>query len=158
MGRFHIYPDLWVAHTWNNIRTCRILLHQEICSQITILQRSTAIDARSQMTQKTTSELIIQEMCAEICATIPQHAGYVSHPPQPPIPTTTQHEPPRDVPIEAATYWLLWHLLKPGEVSTGARRWWIIDRLRYLGNVTGIRQALAVAEALERRERIYVWG
>ncbi|KAH7336661.1 hypothetical protein BKA65DRAFT_553294 [Rhexocercosporidium sp. MPI-PUGE-AT-0058] len=30
-GRFyHVYPPFWAAYFWNNLRTCRILLHQEI--------------------------------------------------------------------------------------------------------------------------------
>lgn len=163
-GTYHIYPDLWVAHLWNSIRAYRITLHQIIHAQIgPIRNASPSTSIIMNESQEEMSWAVIQEMSSEICATIPQYAGYVSTL-SPPIANNSNSPPPSKrsralldtapIPDAAFTYFLLWQLLKAGEAATSSsQREWLIHRLQYLGSATGIYQAFAAGNILKCREK-----
>ncbi|PVH73288.1 putative C6 transcription factor [Cadophora sp. DSE1049] len=114
-GYYHIYPSFWAAYFWNNLRTCRILLHQEICRQA---EFSVIPDNLRQSRSRT----LIHQLGMDICATVPQYSGYLP-------------------------------LLVPQDLM----RRWIVDRVREIGRLTGIHQAFALADVLEKQERIHIW-
>lgn len=64
-GYYHFYPSFWTAYFWNNVRTCRLLLHQEIFRQ-TDAPTYTAIHGNF---RAALSNNIIGRMGLDICAT-----------------------------------------------------------------------------------------
>lgn len=164
MRHYHIYPDLWIAHIYNNIRTCRMVLHQEIRAQLqTNLQAGLDSTPPGIEWQFGVSKDIIWQMAFEVCASVPQYAGSLdlisstmtssstieadSDCRSGASPRTSHAE---NIPTAAGTYFLLWQLFKVAEDATSpAQRGWVVNRLRYIGNNTGIQQAFAIAD-LER--------
>ncbi|KAG4437737.1 hypothetical protein IFR05_006771 [Cadophora sp. M221] len=160
-GYYHIYPSFWAAYFWNNVRTCRILLHQEILRQTD----ATSYATMHSNPQAGRSNDIIGQMGLDICATIPQYTGYLpllanqsevqrvnatrrSHPKL--LPGTSVHA--------HAVYSLFWPLLIVGQASkSGKHRQWLVDRAREIGRISGIHQAFALADVLERHEKIGIW-
>ena len=63
-GRTHVYPNLWVAESWNNWRELRILVNQIIVENEI---RSSAPDAE----QKAIALSVIHQMSIELCHSIP---------------------------------------------------------------------------------------
>ncbi|KAF1943776.1 hypothetical protein EJ02DRAFT_453028 [Clathrospora elynae] len=77
-GYYHVYPQRFTAHLWNNVRSSRLRLHQVILFQCQIF----ALSSRSSnstflSTQKSESEAHIVSLAMEIVATVPQLAGYL---------------------------------------------------------------------------------
>ena len=62
-GRTHVYPNLWIAETWNNWRVQRILVNQ-IIMQNEI--RSSVPDAE----QKAIALSVIYQMSIELCTSV----------------------------------------------------------------------------------------
>lgn len=160
-GCYHIYPDVWVAHIWNSIRTSRLILHQEILGQIS----SQPLISVMHEIQYQNSKEVLQQMSSEICATIPQYTGHLPllsysynrslSNVQPQIADVS----PEIIPLAVGIYFLLWPLLNAGQATDSSRqRAWIVNRLRYIGETTGILQAFLVADTLERREQVVVWN
>lgn len=141
--QFHKYPDAWVAGVWNNIRTCRLLLHQEIKQQMENVGTS-LFDA----VQYQHSVIIMQQLVSDICASVPQYCGYL------PVISGSLSDTQTDgngIPAIAAIYLLFWPLLYAGQMaSSECQRDWIIDRMRYIGETTGIQQAFVFEDILKR--------
>ncbi|KAH7083584.1 hypothetical protein FB567DRAFT_87865 [Paraphoma chrysanthemicola] len=77
-GYFHIYPQRFTAHLWNNIRSSRTRLHQVVLRQCHILRASSGPkDVEFLNRHQTESEARILEQAIEISATVPQLAGYL---------------------------------------------------------------------------------
>ncbi|KAH7403022.1 hypothetical protein BKA64DRAFT_668176 [Cadophora sp. MPI-SDFR-AT-0126] len=151
-GYYHVYPSFSAAHFWNDLRTCRILLHQEICRQAELLH----MPDQDQLLQ---SKGLIHQHGLDICATVPQYSGYLTllvpqnlmaKPPQNLLPGTSVHA--------HAVYSLLWPLLIAGQsTDSDDKRPWIVLRARDIGRSTGIHQAFALADVLAKREKIHIW-
>lgn len=77
-NRTLVYPQYFTAHLWNNVRLCRIRLHRIILSQETLPGFSSKRNTLSH-TQIARSEGIIHELARNICASVPQLAGYLKH-------------------------------------------------------------------------------
>ncbi|GLA62081.1 hypothetical protein AtubIFM55763_007297 [Aspergillus tubingensis] len=141
--QFHKYPDAWVAGVWNNIRTCRLLLHQEIKQQMENVGTS-LFDA----VQYQHSVIIMQQLVSDICASVPQYCGYL------PVISGSLSDTQTDgngIPAIAGIYLLFWPLLYAGQMaSSECQRDWIIDRMRYIGETTGIQQAFVFEDILKR--------
>ena len=78
-GFYHVYSDLWVAQMWNNFRIIRMVLNEIIREQLIKGYSSnpplfTAPEYAVQL-QLSTDAIIL--LASEICATVPQHAGYI---------------------------------------------------------------------------------
>jgi hypothetical protein len=159
----HVYPDLWVGYIWNNLRTCRLLLHEEISNQ---LKESSALPPQSHLPMETISYQlsieIMRRMISDICASIPQYSGH--------LPTILPSAPVSreglswrgslnllvtdDIPSTAGVYFLLWPLLNAGSMTgSDVQREWIIQRSRFLGRMSGIQQAITLGDILESGER-----
>ncbi|KAH6702840.1 putative C6 transcription factor [Leptodontidium sp. MPI-SDFR-AT-0119] len=107
---------IYGAYFWNNVRTCRLLLHQEIFRQ----------------TDAPTYTAIHGNFRAALSNNIIVHAH--------------------------AVYSLFWPLLIVGQTTqSGEHRQWFVDRARDIGRTSGIHQAFALADVLERHEKIEIW-
>lgn len=176
MKHYHIYPDLWVAMLWNCLRTCRLIVRQEICAQLDAIEADAASPTfQIRDAQREISMAVMEQSGFDICASIPQYGGYLSllskarsSSPNSPegfsratgsMISTETLLPNGDVPMVAGTYFILWQLLKVGEApsTTSCQKYWIINRLKHLGNFTGIQQAFGVAEVLESCCQIDAW-
>lgn len=78
-GFYHVYSDLWVAQMWNNFRILRMVLNEVIREQLIKGYSSnpllfTAPEYAVQL-QVSTDAIIL--LASKICATVPQHAGYI---------------------------------------------------------------------------------
>jgi hypothetical protein len=171
-GYYHVYLDTWIAQIWNNLRVCRILLNQIILEQLKA--SPTPLSPQYNTQYRLSKETSIQ-MSSEICATVPQHAGYISSLSvqrcdssssaskaaslQPQNKHKFQAHSQEPIPVPASSYFLLWPLFMVGLISTSltSQRNWVINRLRFVGHTSGILQAVTLAEFLERRERIKIW-
>jgi hypothetical protein len=147
---YHVYPDLWIASTWNNLRTCRLLLHQEILNQ---LKKFPLFTTSRYIPVNYVSATISQQMIDEICASIPQFCeGLAIHPDHAEALTIPLKN---GIPKTAAVYYLMWPIMNMKDsIDSDGQRKWIVNRLRCIGNSAGIRQAFAVAEFLESNRSI----
>ncbi|PWY82133.1 hypothetical protein BO70DRAFT_396430 [Aspergillus heteromorphus CBS 117.55] len=156
---YHVYPDLWAAAAWNHVHSCRIVLHSEIKSQLeTILATSPDSFSPADAQQYEQCRLTLQHLTSEICASMPQYCDYL-----PLLSDGTQQQPKAReneisygnnqssaIPTTAGIYQFFWPLLNAGQVTQSqSQRDWIIDRCRYMGRMSGIQQAYALAEILE---------
>ncbi|KAI2819557.1 hypothetical protein CBS115989_4408 [Aspergillus niger] len=155
--QYHVYPDAWVAGVWNNIRTCRLLLHQEIKRQLENVLDTHLFEA----VQYQQSVIIMQQLVSDICASVPQYCGYipdvVDGSPDTPQATsvadglTSAYQSSNGIPATAGIYLLFWPLLSAGQMANSEKqRGWIIDRMRYIGETTGIQQAFVFEDILKR--------
>ncbi|KAF2802875.1 uncharacterized protein BDZ99DRAFT_427842 [Mytilinidion resinicola] len=77
-GCYYLYRGTFVAQLLNNLRLARVRLHKLILTQaIQALHVPTSLSAHL-VAQVETSKTIILQLAAEICATVPQLAGYAS--------------------------------------------------------------------------------
>ncbi|RHZ65256.1 hypothetical protein CDV55_107141 [Aspergillus turcosus] len=152
---YHVYPDVWVAAIWNKLRTCRLLLHQEICAQLSDILATTpeqysALDASCYQS----SFEVMQNLALQVLATVPQFCGLVSMPSGDLLQTgkdVFRDRSASGIPTVAGLYLLFWPLLTAGRiVKSDVQRKWIVDRSRYIGRITGIQQAFSLADVVER--------
>jgi hypothetical protein len=72
-----VYPQQFAAHLWNNVRFCRINLHQLIHQQCSVLL---SLNVSSKTTnlhlQRSASESLTILLAEEVCATVPQLLSY----------------------------------------------------------------------------------
>jgi hypothetical protein len=169
-GYCYLYANTWMAQIWSNLRVSRMFLNQIIVEQ---LRHSTSSPSSCPLPEKTiqyelaTATLV--EMSSGICATLPQQAGYLlSLSSQTsatllsiPSLSSSQSQKSRAQYRESTAtavgcYFVLWPLFIVGLMSVAStlQRYWVINRLRFIGNRSGIQQAITLAEILERKERI----
>jgi len=147
-GNYHVYKERWIAHIYNGMRTCRILLHEIVRDQL--LAASTALKPIFSMSemilQGESSVSIMLEMQKQILASIPHH-------------TPSSFDSAEGLLEGSRSYFTLWPLYLVGamDLTTDPIRQWAIARLRDIGETVGIRQALVVADYLENRAYILVW-
>lgn len=77
---FHVYPDHRLCHTWNNIRSLRILPHDIAQNRA----QKTGFDLLSTETEDSTADAgrrskALGVLCAEICASVRQHISPRHH-------------------------------------------------------------------------------
>lgn len=148
-GNYHVYKEPWMAHLFNGVRTCRIMLHEAIRDQL--LSASTAMTPifpiSEMIRQGQSSVSIMLEMQAQILASIPQQ-----------MPTMTLDAAP-GIWAGHKAYFVLWPLYVIGamDLTTGPIRNWAIARLKDIAETAGIRQALLVAGYLESGTWIRAW-
>lgn len=79
-GFYHVYYDYWIAQLWNAMRSCRILLNEQIRG--ILLQGLSSkpplfLDPEYTAQLQISTDVLIQ-LQAGILASVPQHLGYVS--------------------------------------------------------------------------------
>ncbi|KAF7176370.1 hypothetical protein CNMCM7691_002499 [Aspergillus felis] len=151
---YHVYPDVWVAAIWNKLRTCRLLLHKEICTQLSdILATSPEQFSPSDTSCHRSSFEAMQTLALQVLATVPQFCGLVSRSSGDLLQTEkniSRDSSTRGIPTVAGLYFLFWPLLMAGlVVESDVQRKWIVDRSRDIGRMTGIQQAFSLADVVE---------
>ncbi|RDH20653.1 hypothetical protein M747DRAFT_279334 [Aspergillus niger ATCC 13496] len=140
--QYHVYPDAWVA---------------EIKRQLENVLDTHLFEA----VQYQQSVIIMQQLVSDICASVPQYCGYipdvVDGSPDTPQATsvadglTSAYQSSNGIPATAGIYLLFWPLLSAGQMANSEKqRGWIIDRMRYIGETTGIQQAFVFEDILKR--------
>jgi hypothetical protein len=72
-----VYPEQFAGHFWNNIRFCRINLHQLIHQQCSVLlSLNVSSQAKNLHLQRSASESLTILLAEEVCATVPQLLSY----------------------------------------------------------------------------------
>lgn len=144
---YDIYTNLWIPHTWNTIRTTRIIalhtLHNlipEIPLWPNTLPPLTILRSSAQST--------IETLLREICATIPSFLGY------PKTSSTSEfsreaEELPRAVCGQA----IIWPLFVVGitQFTPMEMRVWTREQLVRIDREIGLRQALFMSKTLETK-------
>ncbi|KAM3076026.1 hypothetical protein ACMFMG_006461 [Clarireedia jacksonii] len=172
-GCYHVYYDHWIAQMWNAIRQLRILLH--IIIHALIVQDGQHIDNPAAALQLQNSLRTIQHMQADILASVPQQVGYHT------TRSTQSQSQSQSQPWNAfrkdsgwgvgsggdisavrfsGGYFLLWPLFLVGNLpgATDAVRAYVVGILRHIQLHTGVQQAGMLAEIVEKKRDITVWG
>jgi hypothetical protein len=148
-GNYHVYKENWMAHIWNGMRVCRIMLHETIRDQL--LSASTAMTPifteYEIAAQNDSSMNAMLQMRADILASVPHHTPLAFS------------EKPISLLEGSRAYFVLWPLYLCGamDVTTEPIRNWVIARLRAIGESVGIKQAFVVAEYLSQQKVIATW-
>lgn len=99
------YPQQFAGHLWNNVRSCRIHLHQVVHHQCTILLACSAGSKYKNLhLQRSASESTTIMLAEEICATVPQLLSYSDHLKQFQEPIDHTLPPKRDSAASGFTY------------------------------------------------------
>ncbi|PQE26032.1 hypothetical protein CJF30_00000751 [Rutstroemia sp. NJR-2017a BBW] len=173
-GHYHIYYDHWIAQIWNAIRQLRILLNEIIHALITDDLASAQPSLRPHdpvaAFHLQNSFRNMHLMQAEILASVPQHVGYTVHPDTHSSSSSSQpwahfrkdSGADCEFPVMrfSGGYFLLWPLYLAGNMPTATDevRAYAVRNLRRIALVTGIRQAGLLAEVVEMKRHITVWG
>jgi len=148
-GNYHVYNETYMAHIWNGMRVCRIMLHETIRDQL--LAASTAMTPifteYEIAAQYDSSMNAMLQMRADILASVPHHTPL------------SFSDKPVSLLEGSRAYFVLWPLYLAGamDVTTEPIRQWVIARLRSIGESVGIKQAFVVAEYLSLQKRIKTW-
>ncbi len=149
-GNYHVYTQNYMAHIWNGMRVCRIMLHETIRDQL--LSASTAITpiftTFEMVAQNASSLNAMLQMRADILASVPHHT-----------PFSAFGSKPVSLLEGSRAYFVIWPLYLCGamDVTTKPTRDWVIARLRAIGEAVGIRQAFVVADLLTQQRVIEEW-
>ena len=154
---YHVYKNIWVAHTWNLYRSIRILLNEMMLEQLIHLSQSPLercnqdsigehITSPYEEQMMVCRSLLVQ-LPWDICASVPYYLGY-HHQPQ--FSELEESSGPR----AAGGNVLLWPLYVAActDVVSDAMRMWVVERLEKIAEVMGIRQAKVLAHLLSVRK------
>ncbi|KAL3475521.1 hypothetical protein BJX99DRAFT_271048 [Aspergillus californicus] len=136
------YADPWATYIRNYIRTCRLILHNEIRNIFAdVLDEpqtmSSVVSDLREASQRTSDQ-----MTSEICASAAGYSDQLHS-------AASSKDRSGTVSTMAGVYFLLWPLMTAGQMTTSsALREWIIRRCRLIGEATGVQRALAVADTL----------
>ncbi|GES62315.1 C6 finger domain protein [Aspergillus terreus] len=151
-NRYHIYHDLWLAHSWNQYRCARIIVSEIILGCLRRLSfRSPAMAISGELQNHCTRlRSSTRELARDICATVPFHFGIGN----------VGTKPSEYLPLNQAYLGgllALWPLVLAGatEGKNHPLRVWVIHCLRIIGHTMGIDQALALIEVLETEVGIF---
>ncbi|KAJ5993157.1 hypothetical protein N7451_008881 [Penicillium sp. IBT 35674x] len=162
LGTYHVYHDIWVAKIWDGMRACRILLNQVIYSLLvreglTWAAHELVLDGGVYAGILRKSVATTVAMRDGILASVPQMLGFVRHE----VITATSHlnctgggegSHPHQSPALGA-FFLLWLLFLAGSlpINTPETRDWVVDRLRAICTMTGIKKARYLADDIEKQ-------
>ena len=152
---YHVYANIWIATIWNNYRCIRILINELIIDQLKYLFRfnpqSTLLwdDSCLYENQILASNSTLLQLCHDICSSVPYFLGFNPdlRPNERPVPKTVGGN---------LLIWPLYTAAVTGMVSDLMREW-VADRLRWISEIMGIRQAAPLALSLARKQDILVW-
>jgi hypothetical protein len=154
-GSYHVYEEFWVAHIWNSMRTCRILIQELIRDQLLSAAYSHEVifTTKECLEQNEASEAIMIRMRDDILGSVPHHT-------QSNVLSTKGNNSGSNILLEGSrSNFILWPLYLAGamDLTTDEIREWVIRRLRDIGDAVGLRQALVIAEYLADRKHISAW-
>jgi len=155
---YHVYTNLWIATTWNYYRAVRILVNEIILTQLGHLCEinpdeppPTFEESLAYQTQYLSSNTTILQLMHDICASVPYFLGYHS------VSSGYGEMPQHNKSISGNL--LLWPLYTAActAMVSEMMRDWVVDRLRQIAEIMGIRQAAPLAHVLTLRKDIIVW-
>ncbi|RAL03714.1 uncharacterized protein BO80DRAFT_400779 [Aspergillus ibericus CBS 121593] len=130
-NRYHIYSGVSIATMWNNYRQTRIVLNEMI--RLMALRRWRLQDLPQYQPIVAQAAGIIEHMAGEICDSIPYYfiSGEVGF---------------------GSLYRVLWPLFIAGRCAAAASpaKAWATQILDLIGNMTGIQQAIGMAQLLKQ--------
>lgn len=99
-GYYHVYPKNFTAHLFNNVRSSRMRLHSLIASQSRMALSTTNDQALKSafIAQLQKSQDMMRVLAKEICATVPQLAGYLDQ-----LQVSSQHSKFKPTPMTAVS-------------------------------------------------------
>jgi hypothetical protein len=137
-----LYSSIYIAGIWNNYRCARILANELLRDQVTHLLQSRNTPDETYETLLNTAITTLQALSNDIFASVPFFLS------------TITNEAPRAL----AGNLLLWplYLASQTSVASDETRRWAAERLRYIADAVGIRQAVAMVESLTRKVDVEV--
>ncbi|KAH8803513.1 hypothetical protein F5884DRAFT_805746 [Xylogone sp. PMI_703] len=161
---YHVYPSIQTATTWNSYRSVRIILNSLLLPQIEHLINEDPIpiednfrDPLSASNKYRTfilrSRNILVELAQEICASVPFYLGDST------LSDTGSNCLHSPTPCAAGGYFLLWPLFVAACTSmvSEVMRTWVIEQLKMITDVMGIKQAGTLAYLLCLRSDPPLW-
>jgi hypothetical protein len=155
---YHVYPNIWIATTWNHYRSIRMLVNELILEHLSHLNQNQFVyqDPGQDFSilyenRMLFSKSVLVQMTQDICASVPYYLNYQD-------PGRTD-DPINNPPKAAGGNLLLWPLYTAAvtEVVSDVMRSWVVGRLKAIAEIMGIRQATALAHVLSLKKEIDVW-
>lgn len=144
-GEYDMYPDLWIASTWNSYRSVRLMLHEALV--VATLQHG----SDKEKNNLGYSMSVLGNMSKEIWNSC---AYFLGHRRQ-----GTRLCGPADDGISPTPggYMVLWPLFLSGMLRTtrGPQRRWVTSVIRRIGRTMGIHLAITMANVLDAHEKSF---
>ncbi|KAH8810895.1 hypothetical protein F5884DRAFT_668441 [Xylogone sp. PMI_703] len=160
-GYYHTYHDVWISQVWNSTRTCRIMLHEIIQAALRSGYEGTpqVFSPEEFVSQMAESWRITIKLRDDLLASIPQQID--SNFNQDARSPTSRSDKDRPTPhLRGMTgYYVVWQLFVAGslEQTSPKLRAWVVNRLRFVGDTMGVKQASVIADILENYKPIKAW-
>ena len=167
---YHIYPSIFTAIIWNHYRCCRILANEIIVTQIAALYYQTTHSSASVPPGVDTgssknvalppnfpfannfyaSHALLTSLSHDICASVPYYLHFHIH--------GTRWDKVQPPPAAAKGNLLLWPLFMVGQLQAVSpiMRKWVVERMRKVTEVMGVKQAGMIASYLGRGEELTI--
>jgi hypothetical protein len=144
-GSYSLYRTYWIAGVWNMFRATRMFVHEAIIAQIDELlnQSDAATPVLHLHSQRARSLATISEMASAFCDSVPYLLGL----------DKPYHEQLSNPAPAACGYSLMTGLYLVGSTIgvSPSIRMYALGKLKYVGHVMGIRQALLLVDILQRK-------
>lgn len=156
---YHIYEDLYICNIWNNWRSMRLVINEMIMENTRQIQGLHSEDAGSRDMVEYSgiaarSEQIMQQMQADIVASVPYHFGTTDDL------TAASRDvgDTRDI-TTMAGHILMWPLFLAVDCTDSPPdlRNWAIHCLQKIGHEMGVNQALGMALLLQTGGNTRAW-
>ncbi|KAH8807424.1 hypothetical protein F5884DRAFT_899823 [Xylogone sp. PMI_703] len=136
---YHVYRDLWSARLWNCYRVAKLMTHEIVLVLVKQYASSSSTPFTMFPSQYYQSLMEMHQNSLDIVASIPFHLGF--------------HNSNISPPLAVGGMFAMWPLYAAAriEMSAGSMREWSIKRLEFIGNTTGIKQAIALSRVLRKR-------
>lgn len=154
-GSYHVYNEFWVAHIWNGMRTCRILIQEIIRDQLlsAVYELEEVVTVTESLAMNESCEAIMIEMRDDILGSVPHHTQSSI------VQSKTLMDGPNAFLEGSRSYFVLWPLYLAGamDLTTEPIRNWAIQRLKNIGDTVGLKQAVVLANYMESGKHIAAW-
>ncbi|GJN76691.1 hypothetical protein PLIIFM63780_000178 [Purpureocillium lilacinum] len=139
------YPDLWIASTWNNYRSVRLLIHEAI------IAATLKHGSEEEIANLTASMAVLARMARDICNSVAYIMGRGREGSRSPTPEDGNGS------ASPGGYLLLWPLFLAGMLRTTRRvqRAWITSEIRHIGTTMGIHLAISMARVLVEHNKSF---
>ena len=146
-GYYHTYANMSSARMWNNYRSVRILVHEDLLDNLSRLSSTSPSFIRNACNNQTRqSNIVLSEMSAGICASVPFHLSHIGRESSKSISTAPA----------VSGLFLLWPLYVATCTSRAPDKLqsWVVSKLQDIGHNMGIAQATSLAELVKNRQQV----
>jgi hypothetical protein len=138
----HSYPSFGVASAWADYRMARCIAKDLLLTQLDYIRSTeTDGDVPGLLAQHKQSREVVQELCNDICASIPYLLGYVDH------------GLPKSGSGAIRAMWVLFVCACMHYVPE-TQRLWAIEQLERIGHRMGIHQTLPLADLMRKKVQL----